>query len=290
MQTQKLSKLIAGTMNWGVWGKNLSIVEMTERIIFCAENGITTFDHADIYGGYTTEATFGQAFSGSKIDRKKVQFITKCGIQSVAENRSTTIKHYDYSRKHIIESVENSLKNLQTEYLDVLLLHRPSPLLNPDEVSEAVFQLIRQGKVLEFGLSNFSSAQTEMLRQKINVEYNQIQFSASELQSMSDGSLDFMMLHHIRPLAWNPLGNVLNGQCEKAVRLKKVVDVLAEKYGVSVDVFLLAWILKHPAQILPVFGTTDISRMKNSLKSFEIDIDIQDWFLVWETNLGRKVA
>ena len=120
-----LFRSISGTMTWGIWGKNLSENAMIELINCCFDNKITTFDHADIYGEYSTEDAFGQAFANEKIDRSKVQFISKCGIQT--ENRSG-IKHYDYSKKHIIFSVENSLKNLKTDYLDVLLLHRPSPL------------------------------------------------------------------------------------------------------------------------------------------------------------------
>ena len=123
------SKIIAGTMTWGIWGKNLDKNQMIELMNHCLETGITTFDHADIYGGYTTEAAFGNAFGESRIDRKKIQLISKCGIQLVSENRSVKIKHYDYSKSHIIRSAEQSLKNLKTDYLDLLLLHRPSPLM-----------------------------------------------------------------------------------------------------------------------------------------------------------------
>src|SRR3990167_6813900 len=124
-----LSPIIAGAMNWGVWDKNLNTKEMKNMILLCLENKITTFDHADIYGAYTTEADFGKAFASSKIARNKIQLISKCGIQMVAENRKNTVKHYEYSKDYIIWSVENSLKNLHTDYLDVLLLHRPSPLM-----------------------------------------------------------------------------------------------------------------------------------------------------------------
>ena len=289
MQQLKLSKLVAGTMSWGVWGKNLSTSEMTKQISFCLDNGISTFDHADIYGDYTTEAAFGKAFADSKIARQKVQFISKCGIQMVSESRSIATKHYNYSRQHIMKSVENSLQNLQTDYLDVLLLHRPSPLLQPDEVAEAVFKLIRDGKILEFGVSNFSPSQTEILRQKIKVEYNQIQFSASHLDAMTNGGFDYMIQNHIRPLAWNPLGNVLKDKSQKTLLLKSIVEKLSKKYDLTEDAFLLAWIMQHPAGILPVFGTTNMTRINNLLNSIDLNIDLEDWFLVWETTLGRKV-
>ena len=148
-------------MNWGVWDKNLSVKEMNYLINICLENIITSFDHADIYGGYTTEEQFGKAFSESKIERGNIQLISKCGIQMVSENRKSKIKHYNYSKEHIIWSAENSLKNLQTDYLDVFLLHRPSPLMVSDELAEAVLNLKSDGKILDFGLSNFTSSQTE---------------------------------------------------------------------------------------------------------------------------------
>jgi predicted oxidoreductase len=137
MKKTVLSPVIAGTMNWGVWDKKLNTAEMAHLIRVCVDNQITTFDHADIYGGYTTEAEFGQAFTQSGLSRDRIQLISKCGIQHT-QGRPNTLKHYDYSKDYILWSVDNSLKNLQTDYLDVLLLHRPSPLMQPDEIAEAV--------------------------------------------------------------------------------------------------------------------------------------------------------
>lgn len=151
MSKTVLSPIVAGTMSWGIWDKNLNQKEMENMIHICLENKITTFDHADIYGSYTTEAAFGKAFASSKILREKMQLISKCGIQLVSENRTNTIKHYNYSKDYIIWSVENSLKNLQTDFLDVLLLHRPSPLMHADEIAEAVLKLKTEGKILEIG-------------------------------------------------------------------------------------------------------------------------------------------
>ena len=130
------SKIIAGTMTWGQWGKSLSKNDMMARLDHCLKENITTFDHADIYGGYTTENEFGHAFKESNIRREAVQFISKCGIQYMSNNRNNSVKHYDYSSKYIIWSVEQSLKNLHTEYLDTLLLQRPSPLMQPDDIAE----------------------------------------------------------------------------------------------------------------------------------------------------------
>jgi predicted oxidoreductase len=287
MQT-KLSPIIAGTMNWGIWDKKLNTIEMAHIIKVCVENKITTFDHADIYGNYTTEADFGKAFKQSLVDRNTIQLVSKCGIQHV-NGRANKIKHYDYSKAYIIWSVENSLKNLQTDYLDVLLLHRPSPLMVADEIAEAVAQLKKEGKIIDFGVSNFTSSQTELLRQKTEINYNQIQFSATHYESMLDGSLDYMQLHNIRPMSWNPLGTVFREDIEQTRRLKKLLVQLVEKYHLGSDTILLAWILKHPAGIIPVAGTVNIARIQALMKAVELDLDQEDWFAVWTESMGKKV-
>ena len=283
-----LSPIIAGTMNWGVWDKNLSTSEMSHLINICIENKITTFDHADIYGGYTTEAQFGKAFAESKISRSQLQLISKCGIQ-LTNGRPNFIKHYDYSKDYIIWSVENSLKNLQTDYLDVLLLHRPSPLMVADEIAEAVEKLKSEGKILDFGLSNFTSSQTDLILQKTEISYNQIQFSATHYQAMLDGSLDYMQIHDIIPMSWNPLGTVFREDIDQTRRLKKLLVQLVEKYGVGSDTILLAWILKHPSNVLPVAGTVNIARIQSLMKAVALELDNLDWFAIWTESMGNKV-
>ena len=287
-RNSKLSKIIAGTMNWGIWDKNLSTSEIVHLINICIENKITTFDHADIYGGYTTESQFGKAFGESEISRDKIQLISKCGIQ-LTHGRSNKIKHYDYSKEYIIWSVENSLKNLQTDYLDVFLLHRPSPLMVADEIAEAVEKLKSEGKIIDFGLSNFTSSQTELIRQKTEISYNQIQFSATHHEPMLDGSLDYMQVHGIRPMSWNPLGTVFREDIEQTRRLKKLLVQLVEKYGVGSDTNLLAWILKHPSKVLPVAGTVNIARIQQLMKAVELQLNQEDWFAIWTESMGREV-
>ena len=289
VQNMKLSKIIAGTMNWGIWDKKLNTQEMLQLIHVCVENKITTFDHADIYGGYTTEAEFGKAFGESKIDRNTIQLISKCGIQAIADNRNTKVKHYDYSKKHIIWSVENSLKNLRTDYLDVLLLHRPSPLMIADEIAEAVEKLKTEGKILDFGLSNFTSFQTELILQKTTVNYNQIQFSATHLEPMLDGSIDYMQVHNIRPMSWNPLGSIFREDSEQTRRLKKLLATLVEKYHVGSDTILLSWILNHPSKVIPVAGTVNVARIQQLVKATELQLDLEDWFAIWSESIGKKV-
>ena len=286
----ELSPIIAGVMNWGVWDKNLNTNEFTHLINLFIENGITTFDHADIYGGYTTEASFGKALSESKIDRKKIQLITKCGIQYTSENRpNNSIKHYEYSKDYIIWSVENSLKNLQTDYLDVFLLHRPSPLMQADEIAEAVSKLKADGKILSFGVSNFTSSQTELLRQKTEISFNQVQFSATHHEAMLDGSFDYMQIHNIKPMAWNPLGTVFRENTDQTFRLRQLLAKLVEKYHIGSDIILLAWIMQHPARISPVAGTVNSGRIQQLMKAKSLVLDKQDWFAIWIESMGNKV-
>ncbi|RYG52139.1 MAG: aldo/keto reductase, partial [Chitinophagaceae bacterium] len=253
------------------------------------ENGITTFDHADIYGGYTTENDFGNGFRKSNVRRENVQFISKCGIKHITGDRNYRIKHYDYSKEYIIWSVENSLKNLQTDYLDVLLLHRPSPLMQADEIADAVTQLKTQGKIVDFGVSNFTPFQTDLIREKINVDCNQIQFSATHYLPMTDGSLDHMQRHEIKPMAWNPLGNVFREDSEQTRWLKRLLALLVEKYGVGADTILLAWILRHPAGIIPVVGTVNPGRIAQLKKATELKLELEDWFAIWTESMGDKV-
>ena len=286
----QLSPIIAGVMNWGLWDKNLNTREMNHLIHLFYENGITSFDHADIYGGYTTETAFGKAWANSKIAREKVQFISKCGIQYIAESRpENRIKHYEYSKEYIISSVENSLKNLQADYLDIFLLHRPSPLMRANEIAEAVEKLKADGKILSFGVSNFTASQTALIQSKTEVSFNQIQFSATHHDAMLHGSLDFMELHNIQPMAWNPLGVAFRENTDQTFRLRQLLAKLVEKYGVGADIILLAWVKQHPANILPVAGTINVSRIQQLMKAQTLVLDTQDWFAIWAEPMGHRV-
>ena len=283
------SKIIAGTMTWGIWGKNCTTEEMITLMNSCLENGITTFDHADIYGGYTTEKDFGKAFGESKIDRKDIQLISKCGIQMISENRNNKIKHYSYSKDYIIASAEQSLKHLQTDYLDLLLLHRPSPLMQSDEIAEAVEKLKISGKILDFGVSNFTPSQCNLIETKTKINYNQIEFSITNLEPMLDGSLDHMQINRITPMCWSPLGTVFRKEDEQSQRIQKTANELASKYEVSNDVILLSWILKHPAGILPVCGTADKNRLSKLMQATTVEMELEDWFSLWTASTGKDV-
>jgi predicted oxidoreductase len=290
MTKNPFSKIIAGTMTWGVWGKNLDKNQMISLLNFCIENQITTFDHADIYGGYSTEETYGNAFRESKISREKIQLISKCGIQHKSMSRAyNKVGHYEYSKSYIISSVEQSLQNLKTDYLDLLLLHRPSPLMQADEIAEAIEKLKTEGKILDFGVSNFTPSQTDLIETKIKINYNQIEFSVTHLEPMLNGSIDHMQIKNITPMSWSPLGSFFKNETEQSIRLRKVTSVLCQKYNVAEDALLLAWIMKHPARILPVFGTTNPSRIANLTKAITLDLDLQDWFTLWIESTGNPV-
>ncbi|MGM5469025.1 aldo/keto reductase [Flavobacteriaceae bacterium LMO-SS05] len=283
------SRIIAGTMTWGIWGKKFSKNEMIDLIHHCLEHGITTFDHADIYGGYTTEAEFGNALSETNIPRETIQLISKCGIQYLSENRNNKIKHYNYSKDYIIWSAETSLKHLKTEYLDLFLLHRPSPLMHPDEVSEAILQLKQQGKIKNFGVSNFTPSQVELISKTSDVSVNQIEFSLTQHRAMYDGTLDQMITKNIVPMAWSPLGSLYKEDNEQTQRIKKQLHALAKVYRATEDQLLLAWTLKHPSKIHPIIGTSTKERIKDAFKAVLIDLDLEDWFLILEASQGHKV-
>ncbi len=284
------SKIIAGTMTWGRWGKQFKKEEICALIQHCFDSGITTFDHADIYGDYTTEKDFGNGFSLTNIDREKLQFISKCGIQFTAENRPVDVKHYDYSKKHIISSVEQSLKNLQTEYLDMLLLHRPSPLLNPFEVAEAVMQLKEKGKIKQFGVSNFTPSQIAVLESAIGVQSNQVEFSLTANDVLYDGTIDDCIAKSRMAMSWSPLGSYFKIKNDQIKRIQKVIEPLNKKYNTSTDQLLLAWVLKHPANVHAVIGTTVKERVSLSVAAMNIDLELQDWFILLQASHGYEVA
>tara|TARA_A100001011_G_scaffold106110_1_gene112432 strand:+ start:112 stop:972 length:861 start_codon:yes stop_codon:yes gene_type:complete len=284
-----INRIIVGTMTWGKWGKNLSINEMSDKIKFCFDHALNTFDHADIYGGYTTESEFGKAFKLSGINRKDLFFISKCGIQYPCDSNNLTVKHYNYSKQHIINSVNNSLSNLNTGYLDLLLLHRPSPLMHTDIISDAVDELIKQGKIKDFGVSNFKPSHIELLSKNINISWNQIEFSISNSSPMLDGTIDFHQINDIGTMAWSPLGNFFKIESPENRRIKKIFKKLNEKYDTNSENLLLAWILKHPSRIYPIIGTTTNDRVKGACDSLKINLDIEDWFSIFEAQKGERI-
>ncbi len=276
-------------MTWGSWGKQLSTSQMTSLIDFCKDSAITSFDHADIYGDYGNEEAFGNAFRHSKAKREEVEFISKCGIQFITKARPNKVKHYNYSKDYIIWSAERSLKKLKTDYLDLFLLHRPSPLMQPGEIAEAVQRLQKDGKIRQFGVSNFSSSQIALLESAIRIDANQVEFSLYRHEVMYDGTLDDCMINNRTAMAWSPLGNFFREDDKRKKRINKVMDDLQLKYNASASQLLLAWIHKHPSKIIPVVGTTVMDRLESSARAHEINLSLEDWFDLLTASQGHEV-
>jgi predicted oxidoreductase len=289
-QKLQLSPVVAGTMNYGLKGSELSVKQVSNLIYKAMETGITTFDMADIYGDYTTEALFGKAWKTLHIPRDKVQFITKTNIKAPNQTRKEyLIKHYNSTAQHIRWSVENSLKALHTDYLDLLLIHRPDPLMNPTEIAGIFKTLKKEGKVNHFGVSNFTPSQFGMLNQEIPLFTNQVEISLLYSDRLLDGTLDQCLQNHIQPMAWSPLGGYFSRQGKEITRTQKVLTSLKVKYQASEAQLLISWLLKHPAQIIPVLGTTKPERIKESWEAQKINLERQDWFALWEAARGFEV-
>lgn len=283
------SELIAGTMRWGIWGANHSVKEIQKLIDVCLEENITSFDHADIYGGHTTEELFGNAWKEMNLKREKVQFISKCGIVMNSDKKPSALKYYNYNKDYILNCVDESLSNLKTDYLDTLLLHRPSPLMNPEVIAEAFTVLKDVGKVREFGVSNFSVSQFELINQYVPLVTNQIEISVNEISSFEDGILDQLMSKGLRPTAWSVMGSYFSDQSDENIRIKKVIVELCDKYNAEENQILLAFILKHPSKIIPVIGTSKAETIRTLSKTLQIDLDLEDWFRILESIKGKEV-
>jgi len=285
------SDLLISRLALGMWRIHTISSSDIDRLMSNAlDQGITTFDHADIYGGYTCEEAFGHWMREHAGKRDKIQLVSKCGIKLISENRPEhRVKHYDTAKKHIKKSVENSLKNLQTDYLDLLLIHRPDPLMNAEEVADAFSELSNQGKVRYFGVSNFSQRQFDLLNNACeqNLVTNQIEISIFRNEPMFNGVLDFYQQHGFNAMAWSPLGGVDN--IKKIITNDRMAEI-ARKYSLNVGDLILAWLLKHPSNIIPVIGTMNAERIKSAASAVDVEMDKQDWFEMLEIVRGHRVA
>jgi len=289
----KVSRIIKG--HWRLADWNLSSQELLKLTEQCLEIGVTSFDHADIYGNYTCEKLFGDALKLQKDLREKIQIITKCGINLISEKYpERNIKYYDYSYDHIVNSVDNSLSNLNTDYIDLLLLHRPAPFFDPEEVAKAFSYLKLSGKVLHCGVSNFTPLQFEVLNSYTDEELvtNQIEISPYCLDNFENGNLDFLLKEKIKPMAWSPLagGILLNPKDEKSKRIHKTLKEIAKDLGVdSVDIIIYSWLLNHPAQILPIVGSGKIDRLKNAVSALDIKLSLEQWYKIYGASNGKEL-
>lgn len=288
-----MSPLIIGTMRLGTWGANLNTKELQAFIEGCLELDLTTFDHADIYGDYTTEAAFGKVFKENPGLRKRTQLITKYGIRKVTKHRPEhRIKSYDASAKHMLETVDNSLKELNTDFVDVLLIHRPDYLMDVDEIAEATQKLYKSGKIHAFGVSNFTTAQVDLLTTEVPIFANQIEASLLHLDPFEDGTLEQCQKLKIKPMAWSPFGGGAFFSVkahERVTRIKNVAAPLLEKYEASIDQIFYAFLRRHPSGILPVLGTSKLERIKIAKGCLAIELDAVDWYDLYQASTGETI-
>ncbi|WP_114283615.1 aldo/keto reductase, partial [Candidatus Halocynthiibacter alkanivorans] len=259
-----LSRLV-----YGVWrladDSDTSVANVTAKIDACLTQGISSFDHADIYGDYQCEAIFGKALGKNPQLRQQMQLISKCNIALSSDHfPNRRVKHYDTSAQYITTSVEQSLINLHSDHLDLLMMHRPDPFMDAAATGAALDALVDSGKVRAIGVSNFSAADWRLLQKHMQhkLQVNQIEISLLQSQSFTDGTLVDMQLDNIQPMAWSPLaGGALFSDGAAATRLKPLFQTLCERYNCSADHIAVAWLLAHPANIIPVLGTNNLQRI-----------------------------
>jgi predicted oxidoreductase len=286
----KLSPIAAGLWRLHQWGLDTpGLVNWIEQALAL---GITSFDHADIYGDYTVEAQFGQALAAAAGLRNRLQIVTKCGIKLVSGRRPAHgIKSYDSSRAHLVASVESSLKALQTDHIDVLLLHRPDLLLDPDELAETLRRLLAAGKVLHFGVSNHTPGQVAMLRKRHPVATHQFEFSPLQMKALADGTLEQCVDLGMQPMVWSPLGGgrLFSGQDEQPRRVRGVLAELGAAHGTAAATVAYAWLLRHPSRPIPVTGTGRIEGLREAAAALSLRLSAEDWYRVWQASIGYEV-
>ncbi len=290
----EFAPLTIGTMRLGQWGAKMNTNELEKFIEGCIELGFTDIDHADIYGHYTTEDEFGKLLKAKPSLKGKINLITKCGIRMIADNRPAhKIKSYDLGANHIRSSVENSLKALSVESIDLLLLHRPDLLMSPYEIAEVFQELKQAGKVKHFGVSNFTTSQFHLLNSFTPLVTNQVEASITHLTPFNDGTFDQCILNNIRPMIWSPLGGGAifgDDKDDRINRIKQIANQLAQKHDAKLDQLLMAWLLKHPSKMVPVLGTTKIERVKHIKEALGIKLSREEWYELLEASTGHEVA
>ena len=287
-----LSRIVHGYWRLRDW--NLSDDQLLKLIEQVLDLGITSFDHADIYGNHTCEAYFGRALALKPELREKMELISKCGIKMATDyNPELDIKIYDYSTEYIIKQAETSLKNLGTDRLDLLLLHRPAPFFNPEEVAKAFDQLKSSGKVLNFGVSNFSPAQFDTLQSYLDMPLatNQVEISVSCLAHFENENTEYFLKHKIKPMAWSPLagGAIFDPKTEKDQRLTAVLKNIAAELNTDIDQVMYAWLLKHPTGIMPIVGSQHINRIKSAVDALKIELSLEQWYKIYIASKGEDL-
>lgn len=261
----------------------------------CLEVGITTIDTAEIYGGYRTEEAVGAALSLDKSIRQHLQLVTKCGIYVPNEfhpERKTPF--YNATADRIVKSAEKSLRFLNTDHIDLLLIHRPDWLSPIDETAKGLNQLLASGKIKAAGVSNYSASQFEALNSRMDrpLATNQVEFSLLHMDPIYDGTFDHAQQHRYKPMAWSPLARALlmDPSHLPSQRIHHACEMLASKYdNASVDQLAYAWIMSHPSQPLPVIGTHNMERIRAAAAAAQIKMDREDWYALWTAAKGHSI-
>ncbi|WP_282025033.1 aldo/keto reductase [Limimaricola cinnabarinus] len=295
MNRIEISKDVAlSRLVYGMWriadDSDTSAAHVRAKIDACLEQGITTMDQADIYGGYGAEAVLGAALKEDPGLRDRIEIVSKCGIVApMGRHADKRIKHYDTSRGYIEQAVETSLRDMGTEHLDLLLIHRPDPMMDHRETGAALDGLVASGKVRAIGVSNFRPWDVELLESAMEtpLSTNQIEISLKELAPFTNGDLAYHQRRNIPLMAWSPLGggDLMTGQGPVAERL----DAIAKAQGVDRAAVAVAFLLAHPAGILPVLGTNNVERIAKISDALKVELDRQDWFALYEAGLGTEV-
>ena len=290
-QHTPLPPIIAGCWRMASWPQTaqqrLAWIEQTMDL------GITSFDHADIYGGYDVQTLFGQSLALKPSLRQKMQLVSKAGISSLtAKFPERQTKHYDSSAAHLIASAEQSLRDLGTDYLDALLIHRPDPLSDWDEIASAFEKLRASGKVSSFGVSNFSVAQFAALNSRIPLITNQIELSALQTGALHDGTLLQAQELKARPMIWSPLagGKLFKSDDAQAARVSTAMHSLATEFNISIAEIAYAWVLRHPSRPLIITGTQRIEGLREAVQAQSIKLSREQWTSIWQASLGHPVA
>ncbi|GAA5193254.1 aldo/keto reductase family oxidoreductase [Ferrimonas gelatinilytica] len=286
-----LSRFVAGY--WRLLDWQMTPQQRLSFIESHLELGISSCDHADIYGDYRCEAAFGEALALKPALRQKLQLVSKTGI-CLPGPKGFDLPHYNTSYGHIQTQVENSLRNLGTDHLDLLLIHRPDPLMDADEVASVFEQLHREGKVRFFGVSNFTPHQFDLLQSRLSqpLVTNQIEISPLHLSPLHDGTLDHLQQHRIRPMGWSCLGGgrLFNPADPTARRIRQELHDIAEEVGASgIDQVLYAWLLALPSAPLPILGSGKIDRLAQAVGSLQLNLTREQWFRIWTAAAGHNV-
>ncbi len=284
-----LSPIVAGLWRLTEW--KLDVPARVRWIEQALELGITSFDHADIYGDYRAEALFGEALRTAPGLRQRMQLVSKCGIRLRSAQRPYRVNHYDTSAAYVRIQVEQSLRHLHTEQLDLLLIHRPDYLMDAAALAETFAALTREGKVAHWGVSNHSASQFALLHRQHPLITHQIELSVLMMDALDDGTLDQAQALGLRPMIWSPLGGgrLFSGDDAQTLRVREAMTSIAARLGISLATLAYAWILRHPSRPHPITGSGRLEGLREAVAALDVTLDAEDWYAIWTASKGHAV-